>query len=234
MQSPLRNNLRFPSGLSVSTVHKHARRQHTTSKIPLNRCLDLQALENGLNLPWSKALEFMLANALQVTSEAPLLMSDEDLKNITSRHPTLNQNGFGVVHMPWNEGTYEDSLARQRELNPYLLPQCNLALAFLSLFMPNKEINRDQNMASIELKHHAENALKLVRPQRNNYIPQGALIIAALHRGFLIANGPGGFYRGAFFNIKPAPQLLDRTETAQNELTTRFKQRLIEIGIEYF
>lgn len=232
MQSPLLNNLRFPSGLSVSTVHKHARRQHTTSKIPLHRCLNLQAFENGLDLTWSKALEFMLANAMRVTSEVPLLMSDKDIQNITSRHPTLNQHGFGVVQMPWNDDTYENLLARQRELNCYLLPQCNLALAFLSLFMPSEDINRDRTMASIDLKHYAENALKLARPQRENYIPQGALIIAALHRGFLMANGPGGFYRGAYFNIKVAPQFLDGTEAAQNELTNRLKQRLNKMGIE--
>lgn len=232
MSSPLLNHLRFPSGLTVNTARQRARKHHKTSNIPLNACLDLEVRKNGLHLPWSKALKHMLATTLQCTSAPPQRMTEKDVDEISCRHPSLTQNGFGIVHLPWHEGPHEESLARQREMNHWLVPKCNLALAFISLFTPHEKINRDRNMASIELKHHAEHALKLARPSRDNYIPQGAFIMAALHRGFVLADGPGGFYRGAFFNIKPAPKILDKSELAQNEITNQLKHQLACLGID--
>jgi len=232
MSSPLLNHLRFPSGLTVNTARQRARKHHKTSHIPYNECLDLEVRKNGLQLPWSKALEHMLAATSQCTSAPPQRMTEKDVNEISCRHPSLAQNGFGVVHFPWDEGTYKESLARQREMNHWLVPQCNLALAFISLLTADDSINRDLNMASIELKHHAEHALKLARPGRANNIPQGAFIMAALHRGLVIADGPGGFYRGAFFNIKPAPKILDRSELVQNEIISQLKRQLVCLGID--
>lgn len=55
------DNLRFPSGITITQARKDAKRVARDNNIDLKAALDLQPCKHGINLPWHKAMAWIKA-----------------------------------------------------------------------------------------------------------------------------------------------------------------------------
>lgn len=178
--------LQFPSGRSVGNCRNDAKGLQKSTSKSLHTCLDWVAKDNGYPEGWNFAIENIVAEALQRTQTSPNRMTMDDLLSIAKRNQKLTQYGiglFGLLAELDPDFDYQKKLEQERASLPLMLPECNRALAYVSMLEPQREINDRPIRKSYELKHLAEFAFQNVWPRA--YIPHGAFIIAALFKGFL-------------------------------------------------
>jgi hypothetical protein len=218
--------LKFPSGRSVGKCRKDAKRLKQAGGQAFHIALDIVAKDNGRAEGWDKAISALLAESLWQTRTSRKLLSSEAISAIAKRHPTLTQYGLGLM---WNDRgsllglTAEELLAREHAQLSWLLDQANLALAFVSLLVPQRDINSLSTRTSYELKHVAERVFGYVTP--GIYIPHGAFIIAALFQGFLPQRCTPSS-ASVYFNINEQSPILQWDGQLDHPLATELVKRL--------
>lgn len=61
------SNLKFPSGRTVNQVRLDAKRLKKSQKITLNEAQNKLAAENGINMPWAKAINYLQTKQTHVS-----------------------------------------------------------------------------------------------------------------------------------------------------------------------
>lgn len=126
-----------------------------------------------------------------------------DVEQILKEHPELNSFGVGLYDNEKNPS----ELQRGREylLNQRGLEEIKRAMDYLTLCGYRKSIN--YNSSSYGLKHRVERYYRDSNCCGNNYVSNGAFIVAALLCGFKIKSkewsGPNVFLN--ISNRKPEP-----------------------------
>jgi hypothetical protein len=179
--------LLFPSGRSVGNCRKDAKRLSRANGIPLNQALDRVASENGVALPWAKAMVLLQQGELiSVPSASFPTMTRADIQSVMDKCPGLTHFGMGLYrqnHKPLTE--LASSFAKERVGLLEAVDECNKAVQFLRFATRRKTLNTKRT--SYGLKHSVEHYMKRLPGVKNYYVANGAFICAAVHLGFEIA-----------------------------------------------
>lgn len=160
----------FPSGRSVSNCRKDAKRLSREMLIPLNQAQDRVAEQNGLSLPWGKAME-RLPQLQRVAESKPGFpeMTRADVEAVMKRRTDLTHYGIGIPMRGLTSGDEIEARYRaERDRLVGALDECNKALRFLAHTTKRKTLNPKRS--SYGLKHS-------VSSQTNPGLFRGAPII---------------------------------------------------------
>jgi len=188
------DKLRFPSGRSVANCKKDAKRLCKTDRIPLHEALDRVAADNGLAMPFHRAIAQLKKQA------ATSLMTRTDIQAVMDRHPELTHFGLGLSQRAVSKMTFDEyRIAFEQERQSLLdaVDECNRACRFMRHMQKRQTINTASS--SYGLKHRAETFGRRMG-EANPYVANGALICAALHLGFEFKQGLNGS-PNVWFNI---------------------------------
>ena len=222
--------LTFPSGRTVRAARNEAKRRQKQTNDPYTACLDHVASLHGMPVNWDRSLDLLRSNAIEDAKRHRNPMSIDNLLTVTKRNPRITQYGIGMwrdfeIARPWI--SFEDQLREQQELVHHLLPHANNALAFVNHLVPQKSLNRDPLAKSYELKHVIELMLRALEVYC--YIPHGAFIIAALHKGFLPQEcAPGSL--SLYFNIAPDSPILNWDGNPEADFVRTLKRDIIALN----
>lgn len=174
--------LLFPSGRSVGNCRKDAKRLSRGENIPLDQALDRVAQQNGISLPWAKAIEKLRLQPSQAPRSGPGMTVD-DIRAVMDRFPELTHFGMGVYMPDINSSAeLQDVFRRERQRLLEAADECNKALRFLAHTTKRKTINFTRT--SYGLKHSVEHYMKRLPDVENYYLANGAFICAAIHAGY--------------------------------------------------
>lgn len=222
--------LTFPSGRTVRDARKEAKRRQKETGELYTACLDHVAGLHGMDTGWNRSLDLLRSNAIEDAKHVCAPMSVDDLWKVAKRNPRITQYGIGMWRdfeelRPWI--SIEDQLREERDTIFQLLPEANNALAFVNHLVPQKAINRDRLATSYEFKHIIEIMLRALGVYC--YIPHGAFIIAALHKGFLPEEcAPGSL--SLYFNISPDSPILKWDGNPDADFAQTLKRDIIELN----
>jgi len=176
----------FPSGRSVANCKNDAKRLTKNEGIPHHQALDRVAKENGLAMPFHKAVEHIRRHS------ATPVMSMADIQTVMDRHPGLTHTGIGLPPRVAARATpkeYLKAFEQERESLLSAVDECNRAHLFLSHLEKRKTINTSSS--SYGLKHQVEGFGRRLGLE-NPYVANGAFICAAIHLGFDFRRLPNG------------------------------------------
>lgn len=77
-------NLKFPSGRTVNQVKLDAKRLKKSQNITLNEAQNKLAAENGLNMPWAKAINHLQTKQTQTSSTPTSSVGNPTLAHLPS------------------------------------------------------------------------------------------------------------------------------------------------------
>ena len=175
--------LHFPSGRSVGNCRKDAKRLSRKKQISLNQALDQIAEENGVSLPWGKAMALVKIEPATKPGSAIPQMTRADILAVMERYPYLTHFGMGIYMRGLTSGSeFGEKFVRERERLLGAEDECNKALRFLMHTTKRKTVNTKRS--SYGLKHRVEFYMKHLPDVSNYYIANGAFICAAVHAGF--------------------------------------------------
>lgn len=172
----MKPNLFFPSGRSFERCRQDAKAhvkqsKQTNSPINLNVALDIVASQNGIDLPWSKAIK-----KIKIETENKIKMIVDQTPYLTYFGIGLFDNGRGLKPSEYVNKMIE---GRQKLINS--TEEFAKTCKWLEQIDKIKTINRKHS--SYSLKHIAEKKI--------GYISNGVLIAAAIHCGFDAKITPG-------------------------------------------
>lgn len=180
-------HLQFPSGRSVGNCRKDAKRLSRDQEISLNEALDQVARQNGVPLPWARAIETLRLQPALAPTRADV-MTAEDIRATMERYPELTHFGMGIYRRDIESLEDMDArFKRERQSLVEAVDECNKALRFLGHATKRKSINFKRT--SYGLKHAVEHYMKCLPDVRNYYVANGAFICAAIHAGFDVKRG---------------------------------------------
>jgi hypothetical protein len=218
--------LKFPSGRSVGNCRKDAKKLQRTSGQAFHAALNDVAKNNGLSGGWDKALSALLSESIQRVCTFNEKISIAAINSFAKRNPSLTQYGLGILggeRATMLGLTVEEFQQREHDSLPDMLVECSRVLAFVSLLVPQREVNSLPTRTSYELKHAAEKAFRHVTP--GIYVPHGAFIIAALFQGFLPQRcAPNS--ASVFFNISEESPILQWDGQLDNPIASVLMERL--------
>lgn len=128
-----------------------------------------------------------------------------------------SEDAFPYLERPFDESLKDENSSLFHPGNMILFDR---ACLFLDVVLPTFHINKNKSRHSYELKHLAEHYFnKVCNPNGDFYIPNGVLIAAALHRGYLVERCG----RSAYFNIdedslQELEQQIEKALVISNEL----------------
>ena len=222
--------LTFPSGRTVRDARKDAKRRQKETGEPYTTCLNHVASQHGMKASWDSSMALLLENAIEDAKQPRAPMTVDELWRVAKRNPRITQYGIGMWRdfetiRPWI--SFEDQLREERDTIYELLPEANNALAFVNHLIPQKAINDDRLATSYELKHIIEIMLRALDVYC--YIPHGAFIIAALHKGFLPKEcQPGSL--SLYFNISPDSPILKWDGNPDADFAQILKRDIIRLN----
>lgn len=222
--------LTFPSGRTVRDARKEAKRRQKETGEPYTTCLNNVASQHGMNASWDSSMTLLLDNAIEDAMQPRAPMTVDELWKVAKRNPRITQYGIGMwrdfeILRPWI--SFQDQLREERDTIYELLPQVNNALAFINHLIPQKAINDERLATSYEFKHIIEIMLRALDVYC--YIPHGAFIIAALHKGFLPKEcGPGSL--SLYFNISPDSPILKWDGNPDVDFARTLKRDIIRLN----
>lgn len=197
----------FPSGRSVGNCRKDAKRLVRSSGIALHDALNRVAAENGLALPWAKALLALSSNEVEVIPSPAYQMTPADIARVMEREPQLTHFGLGISR-PLEKTPEERKKQFEAERTRLLghADECSKALRWLAHATKRKTINPGRS--SYGLKHSVEHYMKWLPDVSDYYVANGSFICAALHAGFeMVQSRPGS--PNAHFNISERSPILE-------------------------
>lgn len=175
--------LHFPSGRSVGNCRKDAKRLSREKQIPLSQAQDIVAQENGIALPWAKAIATIQANPPAKSHAGGSRMMPADIQAVMDRYPELTHYGMGVpTRGVTSAAELTELYARERARLLAAGEECNKALRYLTHTTKRKTLNTKRS--SYGLKHRVEYYMKHLPEVKNYYVANGAFICAAIHAGF--------------------------------------------------
>lgn len=175
--------LHFPSGRSVGNCRKDAKRLSREKQIPLSQAQDVVAQENGMTMPWGKAMTAIQANPPAKQRVPGLRMTAADIQAVMDRYPELTHYGMGVPTRGITSAAELSELyTRERARLLAAEDECNKALHYLAHTTKRKTVNTKRS--SYGLKHRVEYYMKHLPEVKNYYVANGAFICAAIHAGF--------------------------------------------------
>lgn len=222
--------LTFPTGRTVRDGRREAKQRVKETGEPYTVCLDYVARRHGMIAGWDRSISVLLDAAIANAKRVRDPMTVDELWKVAKRNPRITQYGIGMWRefetlRPWT--SFADQLQEEHDTIYHLLPEANNSLAFLNHLQPQKAINDDRHYTSYELKHIIENVLRDLGVYC--YIPHGAFIIAALHKGFLPKEcAPGSF--SLYFNISPDSPILKWDGNPNASFAQTLKRDIIKLN----
>lgn len=214
----------FPSGRSVGNCRKDAKRLARLSSIPLNEALDRISAENGLSMPWAKAMRALVTAPVTTSHLAANQMTQADIARVMEREPALTHFGLGIHHRSGNTlAEHVERFKIERESLLQKVDECNKALRWLTHATRRKTIN--PNRSSYGLKHSVEYYMKSLPAVDNYYVSNGSFICAALHAGFEMVRSREGS-PNAHFNISERSPILEWARLKEINAYSLSKEKL--------
>lgn len=219
------NELKFPSGRSVANCKKDANRLKKIQNIPLHEALNVVAKDNGLSMPFHKAVALIKNSSSQI-------MTRGDIQAVLDKHLELTHFGIGLYRQytaEFNVKKYRATFEKERQSLLDAVDECNRACRYLAHMNKRKTINSFSS--SYGLKHRVEEFIERMGDE-TPYIANGAFICAAIHMGFNYKQGSYGS-PNVFFNMSvrsPVWQWKELKDIAtQAMLATKGKYNKLEL-----
>ncbi|MFZ3088870.1 MAG: hypothetical protein WA123_12490, partial [Methylotenera sp.] len=182
----LSNNTQvFPSGRSLRNCRSDAKRLSRSKNIPLHQALDEIAKNNGMDVPWAKAVSILSSgqDSLASISVIERMMTIRDIEVVMNMHPRLTHFGIGISYRPsMTADERTDSFNKNRAALLDAVDECNKACMFLRHVNKRKTLN--DSYGSYGLKHRVEHYMKRIEGVDNYYVANGSFICAAIYMGF--------------------------------------------------